>query len=114
MPHQWIEAGGKFQVPFMAACQRLARGEEVICPKCGAALLRAYFHAFHSDGRGTLWAWCPNCRTKCHLPRVLSATLQPLDPFAKLSTEQFAELELNPSETFADRLDRMWNAGTLR
>jgi hypothetical protein len=35
------------------------------------------------------------------------------DPFAHLTLEQFAELELDESENLLDRLDRLWEAGEI-
>lgn len=115
MTKKWIEAGGEYQLPCMNAAGRVLKGEQVQCPKCHAANLRYYFHAFDkSRGRGTIWVWCPNCHLTCHLPRVSPMGLRQDDPFAALDLDQFAELELNPRETLLDRLNRMWDEGALR
>lgn len=110
---KWSEAGGPHQFPFMGAASRLLKGEHAIaCPKCQEAELRAYFHLFKPTARtGTIWVWCPRCRTTTHLSRVTpQADLGP-DPFAALTLEQFGELE--EAEPWLDRLDRLWNDGTL-
>jgi hypothetical protein len=115
MGRRWVEAGGEWQVPFMIAAGRVLKGEQVRCPKCGAATLRHYFHAFDKrESRGTLWVWCPACHTSCHLPRVVPTGPPQADPFADLDLEEFAALELAPDEGILDRVDRMWEEGTLR
>ena len=99
----------------MGAASRSLRGErDIVCPKCGAAKLRSYFHMFNAAKRtGTIWVWCPACRTTAHLPRVTpTADLGP-DPFADLSLDQFAALETNRNETLLDRLDRLWRDGKV-
>ncbi|HEY8202658.1 MAG TPA: hypothetical protein VII47_15060 [Actinomycetota bacterium] len=114
MGRRWVEAGGEIQIPCMVAAGKVLRGEQVMCPRCGAATLRYYFHAFDPrEGRGTLWVWCPACGTTCHLPRVVPNGLTSTDPFADLDLEAFAELELSPDEGLLDRLDRMWDEGVL-
>jgi len=111
---KWIEAGGEYQIPFMLAARRVLQGKPIHCPKCGKADLRFYFHAMKPElGQGTLWVWCPNCRTKCHLPRITPGEVPQTDPFGGLSLEKFAELELDPRESFQDRLDRLWDEGPL-
>jgi hypothetical protein len=112
---RWTEAGGPHQFAFMGAASRTLRGERGIdCPKCGQAKLRSYFHVFNAaKGTGTIWVWCPSCRTTCHLPRVVPSGEVPRDPFASYSLEQFAELETQSKEPFLDRLDRLWDAGKM-
>ncbi|HEX4423330.1 MAG TPA: hypothetical protein VH165_35715 [Kofleriaceae bacterium] len=106
---RWTEAGGPHQMAFMGAASRTLRGErEIACPKCGAAELRAYFHLFNAAKRtGTIWVWCPACRTTGHLPRVTPAVELGPDPFAGLSLEQFAALELDPHKGLIDRLEEL-------
>ena len=112
---KWIEAGGPYQFPFMGAAGRSLRGEGPIeCPKCRQAVVRAYFHVFDpSAGTGTIWVWCPSCRTKCHLYRVTPDAPMGTDPFAHLSLDEFEALELDRDEPFFDRLERLWNEGKL-
>jgi hypothetical protein len=111
----WTEAGGAHQLPFMAAASRTMRGDrDLACPRCAAATLRSYFHEFNRDRRtGTFWVWCPGCRTTAHLPRVTPPGPPPPDPFAELSLDDFAALELDPAESLLDRLDRLWDEGRL-
>jgi hypothetical protein len=114
MERKWVEAGGDLQVPCMVAAGKVLRGEEVRCPSCDRAVLRSYFHAFdRNEGRGTLWVWCPSCGLHCHLPRVVPAGLSRTDPFADLDLEAFAELEVDPGLPFLDRLDGLWDEGSL-
>lgn len=110
---RWTQAGGPYQFPFMGAGSRTLAGEhEIACPRCAEATLRGYFHAFKPEtGRGTLWVWCPRCRTTTHLPRVTPKAEVGPDPFADLSLEQFDALER--SEPLLDRLDRLWEQGAL-
>lgn len=83
-----------------------------MCPKCGGKL-RCYFHAFQLEKQqGTIWLWCGACLTFTHLPRI-QAVRTPVDPFAGLSLDQFAELETSSDEPFLDRLERMWIEGVL-
>jgi len=42
-----------------------------------------------------------------------AAAEKPTDPFARLSLEQFAALEIDPRERFLDRLNRPWDEGKL-
>jgi hypothetical protein len=114
---KWIEAGGEAQIPFLRAARKVLTGESVQCPKCHAAALRYYFHVLDRQRlSGTIWAWCSHCFTKCHLPRVPAPTggRSQIDPFEKLTLDEFAELELDPKERFLDRLNRLWDEGTLR
>ncbi len=114
MANKWIEAGGEYQIPFMIAAQKVFKGEPVQCPKCSGASLRYYFHILDQQhGRGAIWAWCPNCFTKCHLPRVSPKNIMQIDPFASHTLDQFAELEIDPKEPFLDRLNRIWEEGKL-
>lgn len=110
----WVEAGGDHQIPFIRAARQLLHGKSICCPKCGKADLRFYFHTMKPElGQGTLWVWCPACRTKCHLPRITPSAVPQTDPFANLSLTKFAEVELDPRESFQDRLNRMWEEGSL-
>jgi hypothetical protein len=115
MMNQWVEAGGSYQFPFMGAGSRIINGDYIIdCPKCGQARLRFYFHIFKPEqGTGTIWVWCPNCRTTCHLPRVKPHVPGFPDPFKDLGLEEFAGVEMNETEPFLDRLDRLWSEGVL-
>lgn len=112
---KWTEAGGPYQFAFMGAASRSLRGEGSIkCPKCRQTMLRTYFHMFNLPaGTGTVWVWCPACRTTCHLSRVTPHSDMGKDPFAHLSLAQFAALEQNHDEPFLDRLDRLWKEGML-
>lgn len=115
MANKWIEAGGEYQVPFMIAARTVFVEESVRCPKCDGASLRYYFHVFDKkNGRGTAWVWCPNCFTKCHLPRISPSNVKQTDPFANLTLDDFAELELDSKERFLDRLNRLWEEGKLK
>jgi len=115
MINKWTEAGGEHQVPFMLAARRVFEEESILCPKCGAAALRYYFHAFDSrKERGTLWVWCPHCFTRCQLSRVSPANVRQNDPFAALTLDAFAELETDSQERFSDRLNRLWEEGALK
>jgi len=112
---RWIEAGGDIQIPFMMAARKVLGGEPVPCPRPHTPTnLRFYYHLMNpSRGTGTVWAWCPTCFTTCHLPRVAPAKVTQTDPFARLSLEQFAALEVDPRERFLDRLNRLWDEGKL-
>jgi hypothetical protein len=112
---RWIEAGGPQQFALLGAARRVLRGEQDIdCPGCGMAKLRAYFHVFNVVTRtGEIWVWCPACHTTGHLPRVTPTADVGSDPFANPSLEQFAALESDPSESFLDRLDRFVGNGTI-
>lgn len=113
MRHTWTAAGGEHQVPFMAAASRATRGELGRCPKCRAGSLRCYFHEFRRERRqGSLWLWCGACRTFTCLSRVQAHSV-PVDPFAGLTTHEFAELERSEAEPFLDRLERLWVDGVL-
>lgn len=114
MNRRWIEAGGEHQTAFFNATSRILDGASGIpCPKCGQAELRFYFHIMNpSKGTGTVWVWCPACRTTTHLPRVTPRAKMPLDPFASLDLEAFARLETG-GEPLLDQLDRLWTEGTL-
>jgi hypothetical protein len=116
MARRWIEAGGAFQFPFMGAASRSLQGERgIVCPKCAQTTLRAYFHAFDREKDvGTIWVWCPKCRTTAHLPRVIPKVALGPDPFSELSREEFARLETKSGEHLLDRLDRLWTQGQLR
>jgi len=110
---RWVEAGGEYQVPFMLAARRVLQGQPIRCPRCGKADLRFYFHALNPAlGQGTLWVWCPACRTKCHLPRVTPSQPQ-TDPFGNYPPERFERLEFDTRESFLDRLNRLWDEGAL-
>jgi hypothetical protein len=111
----WIEAGGKHQLPFMSAASRSLKGErEIECPRCDKSHLRIYFHVFNKNtGSGTIWVWCSYCRTTTHLPRVKPQGFIFPDPFAKLSLEDFAQLEQNETEGLLDRLDQLWHRGEI-
>jgi hypothetical protein len=114
MKPPWIEAGGEFQIPFMLAAGKLLKGADVACPKCAAPHLRHYFHAFDRiAGHGSFWVWCDACRTHTHLPRVQAPALHPTDPYAELSLEDFAALEMDASIGFLDRLNGLWESGAL-
>lgn len=110
---RWTEAGGPHQFPFMGAASRTLAGERAIaCPRCAEGTLRGYLHAFKPETRsGTLWVWCPRCRTTTHLPRVTPKVEVGPDPFADLSREQFEALERG--EPLLDRLERLWDRGAL-
>src|SRR5688572_25388511 len=99
----------------MGAASRSLRGEAPIeCPKCRQAVLRAYFHVFQPpEGTGTIWVWCPACRTQCHLSRVKPQADMGTDPFAHLSLPEFAALEKDGSEPFLDRLEHLWRERKL-
>jgi hypothetical protein len=112
MARTWIHAGGEYQIPFMAAASRALREALPACPRCAAAL-RAYFHVINRrQATGTIWVWCDSCGTHVHLPRV-KPVRSFVDPFAALPDDGFIALETNREETFLDRLERMWNDGTL-
>jgi hypothetical protein len=115
MTPRWMEAGGANQFEFMGAASRSLRGERnITCPKCGQAILHAYFHQFNANtGRGTIWVWCPNCHTTCHLPRVVPAADMGQDSFRDLSLAQFEALERDSQEGFFDRLERLWKEGRI-
>lgn len=114
MANKWVEAGGEYQVPFILAARLVFQGEPVQCPKCDGASIRYYFHILNPvRGHGTIWAWCPNCFTKCHLPRVSPLNVTQTDPFADFTDDQFIELELDTKEPFQDRLNRLWDEGEL-
>jgi len=112
---KWTEAGGPYQFPFMGAASRSLKGEGPIpCPKCRQAMLRTYFHVFKPPtGTGTVWVWCPACRTTCHLSRVKPRADMGNDPFAHLSLAEFAALEQERDEPFLDKLERLWSEGKL-
>ena len=115
MAKRWVEAGGAFQVPFMAVGSKVLEGKPPDpCPQCAHVPLRYYFHEFNRSRRqGTLWVWCSNCRTSCHLPRVTPRGTMPKDPFVGLGLEDFARLETESGEPLLGRLDRMWDEGVL-
>jgi hypothetical protein len=111
---KWIEAHDEDQIPFMLSARRVFQGKPILCPKCEKATLRYYFHIFDKQNkRGTVWVWCPNCHTQCHLPRVSPQNVTQADPFASLTLDQFAELELDPEELFLDRVNLLWEKGKL-
>lgn len=112
---EWIEAGGPYQFPFMGAASRIINGDYMIdCPKCGQARLRFYFHVFNQEqNTGTIWVWCPNCRTTYHLPRVKPKIRGFPDPYKDLGLEEFSRLETDETESFLDKLDRLWDEGVL-
>jgi hypothetical protein len=113
MSRSWIQAGGESQIPFMAAASRATRGQLGRCPKCSKGDLRCYFHAFKpAQNQGSVWLWCGACCTFTRLARVQPTGTMPLDPFAKLTTQQFSDLETH-GEPFLDRLERLWLDGTL-
>lgn len=114
MSKPWHAAGGEYQVLFMAATSRAARGDLGQCPRCRHATLRCYFHAFKvAAQQGTMWCWCPECRVFAHLPRVVPTGPVPQDPFSAMTGAEFAQLEGDPSTPFLDRLDQMWDQGRL-
>ncbi len=115
MNKEWTEAGGEYQIPFMGAASRTLKGEyPITCGKCGQAPLRFYFHVFNeAKGTGTLWVWCPSCRTQTHLPRVKPDAKGFDDPFKNLSLEDFARMEEDATEPFIEKLDRLWDKGTI-
>jgi hypothetical protein len=47
------------------------------------------------------------------LPRIAPSAVPQTDPFADLSLEKFAELEVNANEPFQDLLNRLWEEGPL-
>lgn len=110
------EAGGSVQVSFLAAGNRLLKNSSPSdCPGCGGGRLRYYFHEFNRPrSQGTLWLWCPDCGSTCHLPRVTPSVSMPPDPLAALGLEEFARLETESDEPFQDRLDRLWREGKLQ
>jgi len=111
---KWVEASDEYQIPFMLAARKVFQGAPVLCPRCNDATLRYYFHVFNQSRRqGTVWAWCPKCHTHCHLPRVSPQNVKQIDPFADLTLDQFAELELDPREPLLSRLNRLWEEGKL-
>ncbi len=112
---KWTEAAGPYQFPFMGAATRSLKGEmQIQCPKCSGGPLRAYFHMFKpADETGTIWVWCPECRTTTHLPRVTPQVELGPDPFANLTIDEFEALERS-EESLLDRLDRMWAEGKLK
>lgn len=113
MKRTWIHAGGEYQIPFMAAASRALREPLPACPRCRAAL-RAYFHVINrSQSTGSIWVWCGSCGTHVTLPRV-KPTRTFVDPFVALPDDEFIALETSRDEAFLDRLERMWNDGTLR
>ena len=112
MARTWIHAGGAYQIPFMAAASRALREPPPACPQCGSAL-RAYFRVINrAQSTGSIWVWCGSCGTHVTLPRV-KPTRTFVDPFAELPDGEFVALETNSKEAFLDRLERMWNDGTL-
>lgn len=116
LKHKWIEAGGSYQFPFMGAISRLLKGEyTILCPKCRQATLRGYFHVFDKIRQtGTMWIWCPHCRTTSHLPRIKPHKDLFDDPFSSLDLKEFAMMELNDQESLLDQLDRLWEKGELQ
>jgi hypothetical protein len=113
MTKKWTDAGGDHQMRFMGAASKTLDGvTSIVCPKCKEADLRSYFHAFKPDGKGTVWVWCPRCRTTAHLPRVTRDKYKGSDPFAALTRDQFEELERS-KEPLLDRLDRLWDEGKI-
>jgi hypothetical protein len=115
MVYKWTEASDEYQIPFMLAAQQVLKGEPVRCPKCDVASLRYYFHILDQQRRrGTVWVWCPNCFTKCHLPRISPLNVTQVDPFESITLEQFAELEVDSQEPFLDLLNRIWEQGELK
>jgi hypothetical protein len=104
-PSRWIEAGGEHQLPFLTAAGAIQKsGLAQLCPAC-AVPLRHYHHVFQpARGTGTLWVWCRSCRRTTHLPRV-AWPHGGTDPFADLSLDAFARLELKSD--FLDRLDAL-------
>lgn len=112
MQPKWVEASDEHQIPFMLAARQVFQGKSILCPKCSKETLRYYFHIFNQKREtGTIWAWCPNCFTQCHLPRVSPQNVIQIDPFADFTIEQFAELELDSREPFLNRLNRLWEEG---
>jgi hypothetical protein len=114
MKSKWTEASDEHQIPFMLAARKVFNGEPVRCPKCDFVAIRYYFHIMNQQQRrGTIWAWCPKCFIKCHLPRVSPRNVAQVDPFANLTLQQFAELEVDPTEPFMERMNRLWEEGKL-
>ena len=114
MKPDWIEAGGEYQVPFIAAAARVIKGADVACPKCAAPHLRHYFHRIDRRAEtGTAWVWCDNCRTHTHLPRVRPQGLGQRDPLADVNADAFGALELDAALPFLDRLNDLWESGRL-
>jgi hypothetical protein len=100
---------------MMGAASRALAGEyDAPCPRGDGGRLRFYFHRFNAEaGTGTMWAWCPTCGTTTHLPRVQPTELSLRDPFAGLSLQEFAAIELDPDDGLLDRLDRLWDEGAI-
>ncbi len=114
MQTQWMEASDEYQVPFMLAARQVFQGTPILCPKCNKSTLRYYFHIFNQQRfQGTLWVWCPSCFTQCHLPRVSPQNVTQVDPFADLTLDQFAELELDPKNPLINRLNQFWEEGKI-
>jgi len=113
MTTQWILAHGEHQLRFLGAASRALHGDLRPCPNCNASL-RAYFDVFQPQaGKGSIWVWCGNCGMYVTLPRVKPTVIFP-DPFAAVPRGEFGALETSSEEAFLDRLERMWNDGTLR
>jgi hypothetical protein len=113
MRSRWIHAGGTLQLPFMTAAARALRGQLAPCPKCSAEL-RAYFHVFNvKEKKGTIWLWCGACHLHTHLPRTRPQVAFQ-DPFAELSLDEFAALELDSGQPLLDRLEALWTTGQLK
>ena len=112
MKQKWVQAGGEYQLPFIGAATCPLEGDfETPCPRCHEASLRFYFHVFNpTKATGTLWVWCPVCKTVCHLPRVNPAPETGVwtDPYKNLPNEEFGQLESDENEGFFDRLERLW------
>jgi hypothetical protein len=115
MSAPWIEAGGSDQLALMGAASRAVEGElDIACPRHEGERLRFYFHRLNElSGTGTMWVWCHTSRIASHIPRVKPTHSRLRDPFADLTIEQFAALELDPETRFLDRLDRLWEEGAI-
>lgn len=112
MTTPWVRLEASYQSPFEQAAQRALRGDFRPCPRCHGEL-RAYFHAFQPRlGRGTLWVWCGACGLHTRLLRVTPALAFP-DPLANVSRTEFSAFEGGRDDPYLDRLERMWNDGTL-
>ncbi len=109
MQRRWTEAGGQFRFSFMKAVSQIYEGEYLItCPKCQQAMLRFYYHIMSPARRtGTLWVWCPSCRTVFHSPYLDPPVFQ--DPFESMDPTDLAQ----HGEGFYDLVNRLWEEGRI-
>ncbi|MEW4456419.1 hypothetical protein AB1L30_27395 [Bremerella sp. JC817] len=106
----WKEIGNRQDAIkfWQAGAVGLFDRKNSICPLCEKQSVRFYAHHFSSDS-SAIWSWCQHCKLWT-VASNMKLWGEFDDPFSNAEISQYECLQ-QPS--WIDRLDELWEAGTL-